>query len=69
MSLPPSDQEKHLPFITEKTVTDHEQINQQFDLDPADIAVHAPSLRGRKLTSAVAFVAGTGFTLLGCVKK
>ncbi|KAG2108325.1 general substrate transporter [Suillus cothurnatus] len=65
MSLPPSDQEKHLPFITEKTVTDHEQINQQFDLDPADIAVHAPSLRGRKLTSAVAFVAGTGFTLLG----
>ncbi|KAG1854934.1 general substrate transporter [Suillus subalutaceus] len=65
MSLPPSDQEKHLPSIGEKTDTDHEQINQQFDLDPVDIAAHAPSLRGRKLTAAVAFVAGTGFTLLG----
>lgn len=65
MSLPPSDQEKHLPFIAEKTDTDHEQINHQFDLDPADIAAYAPSLRGRKLTGAVAFVAGTGFTLLG----
>ncbi|KIK35386.1 hypothetical protein CY34DRAFT_57240, partial [Suillus luteus UH-Slu-Lm8-n1] len=31
----------------------------------ADIAAHAPSLRGRKLTAAVAFVAGTGFTLFG----
>ncbi|KAG1890589.1 uncharacterized protein F5891DRAFT_1131629 [Suillus fuscotomentosus] len=41
------------------------KINQQFDLDPADIAIHAPSLHGRKLTAAVAFVAGTGFTLLG----
>ncbi|KAG2067673.1 general substrate transporter [Suillus decipiens] len=65
MSLPPSDQEKHGPSIAEKTDTDHQQINQQFDLDSADITAHAPSLRGRKLTAAVAFVAGIGFTLLG----
>ncbi|KAG1724916.1 hypothetical protein EDB19DRAFT_1897841 [Suillus lakei] len=65
MSLPSSDQGRHQPSIAEKTDTDHGQINQQFDLDPADIAAHAPSLRGRKLTAAVAFVAGTGFTLFG----
>ncbi|KAG1840905.1 general substrate transporter [Suillus subalutaceus] len=40
-------------------------MKQQFDLDPADIAAYAPLLRGRKLTAAVAFVAGTGFTLFG----
>ncbi|KAG2081113.1 general substrate transporter [Suillus discolor] len=65
MSLPPTNQEKYWPSIAEKIDADQEQINQQFDLDPADIAIHAPSLRGRKLTAAVAFVAGTGFTLLG----
>lgn len=27
----------------------------------------APKLRGRKLSAALAFVAGTGFTLFGCV--
>ncbi|KAG2126227.1 general substrate transporter [Suillus clintonianus] len=62
MSLPSSDQEKHQLSITEKTDLHHEQ---QFGLDPVDIAAHAPSLRGRKLTAAVAFVAGTGFTLFG----
>ncbi|KAG0699777.1 general substrate transporter [Suillus ampliporus] len=66
MSLPSSDQEKHTTSITEQTGTDrHQQINREFDLDPADIAAHAPSLRGRKLTVAVAFVAGTGFMLFG----
>ncbi|OJA17016.1 hypothetical protein AZE42_00550 [Rhizopogon vesiculosus] len=31
----------------------------------AEVASHALSLRGRKLTVAIAFVAGTGFTLFG----
>ncbi|KAG2339173.1 general substrate transporter [Suillus weaverae] len=65
MSLPLSDQEKHQPSVAEQADADYEQIYQQFDLDPADIATHAPSLRGHKLTAAVAFVAGTGFTLFG----
>lgn len=69
MSPIPSDQEKHQPSTSEGIDTGHEQIDQQFDLNPADIAAHTPSLRGRKLTAAVAFVAGTGFTLFGCVKK
>jgi hypothetical protein len=69
MSPIPSDQEKHQPSTVEGVDTDHEPINQQFDLNPADIAAHEPSLRGRKLTAAVAFVAGTGFTLFGYVKK
>jgi sugar porter (SP) family MFS transporter len=58
-------QEKHQPSVAENADVHHEQIKQQFDLDPADIAAHAPLLRGRKLTAAVAFVAGTGFTLFG----
>jgi len=58
-------QEKHQPSVTENADVHHEQIKHQFDLDPADIAAHAPLLRGRKLTAAVAFVAGTGFTLFG----
>ncbi|KAG1768789.1 hypothetical protein EDD22DRAFT_870650 [Suillus occidentalis] len=61
----PSDQEKHQPSTAEEIDTGHEQINRQFDLNTADIAAHTPSLRGRKLTAAVAFVAGTGFTLFG----
>ncbi|KAG1768791.1 general substrate transporter [Suillus occidentalis] len=65
MSLPSSDQEKHQLSIAENTDLRHEQIKQQFGLDLADISAHAPSLRGRKLTAAVAFVAGTGFTLFG----
>ncbi|KAG2108323.1 general substrate transporter [Suillus cothurnatus] len=65
MSFPSSDQEKHQPSVAENADVHHEQIKQQFDLDPADIAAHAPLLRGRKLTAAVAFVAGTGFTLFG----
>ncbi|KIK33073.1 hypothetical protein CY34DRAFT_813852 [Suillus luteus UH-Slu-Lm8-n1] len=66
MSLIPSDQEKHQPSTTSEGIdTGHDQIDQQFDLNPADIAAHTPSLRGRKLTAAVAFVAGTGFTLFG----
>jgi hypothetical protein len=69
MSLPSSDQEKHQLSIAENTNLYHEQIKQQFGLDLTDIAAHAPSLRGRKLTAAVAFVAGTGFTLFGCVEK
>jgi hypothetical protein len=68
MSFPSSDQEKHQPSVAENADVHHEQIKQQFDLDPADIAAHAPLLRGRKLTAAVAFVAGTGFTLFGCVE-
>lgn len=31
----------------------------------AEVASHAPRLRGRKLTVSIAFVAGTGFTLFG----
>lgn len=38
-------------------------------LDPApreeDVEKHALSLRGKTLTAALAFVAGTGFTLFG----
>ncbi|KAG2090191.1 general substrate transporter, partial [Suillus discolor] len=63
MSLPSSDEQKHQSSVAENT--DHEQFKQQFGLDPADIAAHTPSLRGHKLTAAVAFVAGTGFTLFG----
>ena len=33
----------------------------------AEIAAAAPRLSGHKLTAAIAFVAGTGFTLFGCV--
>jgi hypothetical protein len=33
----------------------------------ADAQTASPRLRGRKLTAALAFVAGTGFTLFGCV--
>lgn len=68
MHLPSSDQEKHQASIAEKTSHGQEQ-TPQFELDPAEVAAHAPSLRGRKLTAAVAFVAGTGFTLFGCVKE
>lgn len=32
-----------------------------------DIREAAPLLHGRTLTAALAFVAGTGFTLFGCV--
>lgn len=32
----------------------------------AQLQAVAPSLRGRRLTAALAFVAGTGFTLFGC---
>ena len=35
----------------------------------AKIRANAPLLRGRKLTAALAFVAGTGFTLFGCVVR
>ena len=63
------DQEKHQLSEVENTDHHHEQIKQQFGLDLSDIAAHAPSLRGNKLTAAVAFVAGTGFTLAGCVEK
>ncbi|KAG1740225.1 uncharacterized protein EDB91DRAFT_1053442 [Suillus paluster] len=63
MSLPLSEQEKHQTSIVEHPVTNHQQI--EFDLDLADVAAHAPSLRGRKLTAAVGFVAGTGFLLFG----
>ncbi|KAG2153497.1 general substrate transporter [Suillus bovinus] len=59
------DQEKHQLSEVENTDHHHEQIKQQFGLDLSDIAAHAPSLRGNKLTAAVAFVAGTGFTLAG----
>ncbi|KAG1800326.1 general substrate transporter [Suillus plorans] len=65
MSLPSSDEEKHKSSVAENTDHHHEQFKQQFGFDPADIAAHTPSLRGRKLTAAVAFVAGTGFTLFG----
>lgn len=34
----------------------------------AEVASHALSLRGRKLTVSIAFVAGTGFTLFGFVQ-
>ncbi|KAJ8593401.1 general substrate transporter [Rhizopogon salebrosus TDB-379] len=63
MSLPPPDQEKHRSSLVEKI--SHGQITPEFDLDPAEVASHAPSLRGRKLTAAAAFIAGTGFTLFG----
>ncbi len=33
----------------------------------AEIYAASPKLRGRTLTAALAFVAGTGFTLFGCV--
>ena len=33
----------------------------------AEVAAAAPLLRGPALTAAIAFVAGTGFTLFGCV--
>jgi hypothetical protein len=68
MHPPSSDQEKHQASIAEKTIHRQEQ-TPQFELDPAEVAAHAPSLRGRKLTAAVAFVAGTGFTLFGCVDE
>lgn len=32
-----------------------------------EIISYAPRLRGRSLTMMLAFVAGTGFTLFGCV--
>ena len=33
----------------------------------AEVASHALSLRGTKLTLVLSFVTGTGFTLFGCV--
>lgn len=33
----------------------------------SEVTSHMPFLRGRKLTAAIAFVAGTGFTLFGYV--
>ncbi|EGN95888.1 hypothetical protein SERLA73DRAFT_76938 [Serpula lacrymans var. lacrymans S7.3] len=47
--------------------TQHEEIEisrQSLDFD-AEVASHALSLRGTKLSVAIAFVAGTGFTLFG----
>lgn len=47
------------------------QVDEISNPDPPDfdaqIASHALTLRGRKLTAALAFVAGTGFTLFGWV--
>lgn len=58
MSYPAIDNEKHE--------------NQEFENKPlsdfdAEVERHHLSLRGKKLTAALAFVAGTGFTLFGCV--
>ncbi len=38
--------------------------SESADFD-AEVAAAAPLLRGRTLTAAIAFVAGTGFTLFG----
>jgi hypothetical protein len=35
--------------------------------DAADVAAHMPRFRGRALTTLISFIAGTGFTLFGCV--
>lgn len=51
------------PGVNEKVQIDHGRS------DPAsreeDVEKHALSLRGSTLTAALAFVAGTGFTLFG----
>ncbi|KAI0321836.1 general substrate transporter [Amylostereum chailletii] len=38
---------------------------QRHGFSEEEIQAHAPSLRGRKLTAAIAFISGTGFTLFG----
>jgi hypothetical protein len=63
MSTPPS-----IPTTpTEKQKSSDENARHGLQIEEAEVASHAPSLRGRSLTAAVAFVAGTGFTLFGCV--
>ena len=49
---------------TEKTKTETQVAVGPADFD-AEVAAAAPSLRGPPLTAAIAFVAGTGFTLFG----
>lgn len=58
---------------------DSSQTEKQTDVEvgvPSDVSEYedqlreaAPKLRGRQLTAALAFVAGTGFTLFGCVER
>lgn len=55
MSTPPS---------KEVTPPEVEYDSPEFE---SEVATHALSLRGWKLTAALAFVTGTGFTLFGYV--
>jgi hypothetical protein len=48
-----------------KEEEDKQHEDTSFD---AEVASHALSLRGRKLTVSIAIVAGTGFTLFGFVQ-
>ena len=47
---------------------DEDKQREEINFD-AEVASHALNLRGRKLTAAIAFVAGTGFTLFGFVQS
>lgn len=52
------------PDQGEKTHVEHRKISHPLE---DEVVSHALSLRGRKLTASLAFVAGAGFTLFGCV--
>lgn len=52
---------------TLSTVTEEEDKPREETSFDAEVASHTLSLRGRKLTASIAFVAGTGFTLFGFV--
>ena len=66
---PPSTRSGHSgPANDEKQTYDVHTVSPAADpAYEAELQAVAPRLRGRTLTAALAFVAGTGFTLFGCV--
>ncbi|KIJ58852.1 hypothetical protein HYDPIDRAFT_33764 [Hydnomerulius pinastri MD-312] len=63
-STPTTPTEKQHSSFDEKAHREEIEFHEH-GISDEEIAAHAPSMRGRTLTAAVAFVAGTGFTLFG----
>ena len=64
-STSPRTSEADIPNKPEDGHVNASQHSPEFE---AEVAAAAPRLSGAALTAAIAFVAGTGFTLFGCVR-
>ncbi|KAH7921981.1 general substrate transporter [Leucogyrophana mollusca] len=65
MSAPPTPTKQPASIDDKPQHEEIESVQLGIQLDPTEVAAHAPLFRGRRLTAALAFVAGTGFTLFG----